>query len=243
VFAAAAAFLVAAGGYALNDLYDVESDRVSKPWRPLPSERIGKRTAVVLVIATWATGLALSAPAGYKATGFVLSWMVFVWLYSIALKSAGVWGHVLISAVASSGFILGAAIGGRASAGLLPFAVSFVFHFAREIVKGTADVAGDIAAGFRTLPARMGERERALVCAASIAAVMVLSILPFATGAYGFYYIVPVLAIQPVLAVCIHLIVTAESDDAARARAHGRVATLLKAVMPVGLLAFVLGGL
>jgi geranylgeranylglycerol-phosphate geranylgeranyltransferase len=232
---AAAAFLVAAGGYALNDLYDVEADRVDKPWRPLASGRLPGRGALSAVLVTWAGGLALSALAGAVAAIFALSWMLLVWLYSSRLKSAGLTGHVLVSAVASSGFVLGAALGGNAAAGFLPFTLGLVFHFAREIVKGAADVRGDIAAGIRTLPAGMGERQRAFACVASIAAVMALSVVPFAAGVYGIYYLLPVLAMQPVLALCIYLIV--------KAGAHGRVATILKAVMPVGMLAFVLGGL
>jgi len=240
---AAAAFLVAAGGYALNDLYDIETDRVNKGWRPLPSGRIGRRYAMSLAALLWVAGIVLSASAGAAALGFAIAWTVLVWLYCSRLKSAGLAGHLIVSAVASSGFMMGAAIGGRSAAGLLPFGLAFLFHFAREVVKGTADIRGDVAAGIRTLPAGLGQRASAVLCTASLAAVMALSVLPWAAGVYGVYYMLPVLVIEPLLALCIYMIVSSTADDRANARAHGRVAKILKAVMPVGMLAFLLGGI
>jgi hypothetical protein len=72
---------------------------------------------------------------------------------------------------------------------------------------------------------------------------MALSILPFAAGVYGVLYMVPVVAIQPLLALCIYLVVASRREGAAATEPYGRVATILKAVMPVGLLAFLLGGM
>jgi geranylgeranylglycerol-phosphate geranylgeranyltransferase len=239
---ASAVLFISAGGYALNDIFDVRTDSVNKPSRPLPSGRMGRRSAVRLVVICWAAGIALSVFAGPVAVGFAFACMILLWLYSFRLKSAGVAGPLLVSAVSSSGFVLGAALGGNAAAGLLPFAIGFAFHFAREVVKGAVDVRGDSRAGIRTLPVRLGERGNVVLCAASIAAVMTLSIIPFAVGVYGLFYLVPVLAIEPFLALCIYLIVTSRRDGAA-VPAYGRVARILKAVMPVGLLAFLLGGM
>lgn len=243
ILGASAALLIAAGGYALNDVYDIETDRVSKPSRPLPSGRVCRRGALRVTAVGWVAGLALSVLAGPVAVAFALAYMLLIWLYSAGIKSAGLAGHVLVSAVAASGFVLGAALGGDAKAGLMPFAVAFVFHFAREVVKGAGDMRGDMGAGIRTLPVRVGQRGSVLLCTASIAAVMALSIIPFVAGAYGIPYIVPVLAIEPVLAFCIYIIVSSRRDGVPVAGAYARAATILKAVMPVGMLAFLLGGM
>lgn len=235
------AFLICAGGYALNDICDIETDRVNKPWRPLPSGKIGWRGSVGTVIACWGAGLAISILAGPATTVFAAVWIALLWLYSFRLKSSGAAGHLLVSAVSSSGFILGGLIGGDPAAGLLPFCVATVFHFAREVAKGFADLRGDSRAGIRTVAVRIGDRHTALLSAGSIAAAMAMSILPFAAGVYGILYIVPVLAIQPLLALCIYLIVVSRREGAACTEPYGRIAGILKAVMPVGLLAFLLG--
>ncbi len=240
---ASVALFISAGGYALNDVYDVRTDAVNKPFRPLPSGRLGKRDACGLAAACWAAGLGLALFAGRVAVDFAFACMILLWLYSFRLKSAGAAGPLLVSAVSSSGFVLGAALGGRAGAGLPPFALGFAFHFAREIVKGAVDVKGDGRAGVRTLPVRMGERGSAMLSAASIAAVMALAILPFAAGLYGLLYLVPVLAMEPLLALCIYLIIAQRWYGRPASPAYGRVAGILKAVMPVGLLAFLLGAI
>jgi len=240
---ASAALFISAGGYVLNDIYDIGTDSINKPLRPLPSGRVGKRNAVRLTVICWGAGLGLSVFAGPVAVDFAFDYMLFLWLYSFRLKSAGVAGPILVSAVSSSGFVLGAALGGNATAGLLPFVIGFVFHFAREVVKGAVDVKGDRGAGIRTLPVRMGRRRSVVLCVASIAAVMALSIIPYAAGVYGLFYLVPVLAIQPLLALCIYLIVASGREEPSVVHSYGRAARILKAVMPVGLLAFLLGGM
>jgi len=51
---------VYAGGIVLNDVFDVEVDRLERPDRPLPSGRVGYRFAVALGVAFLAAGLALA---------------------------------------------------------------------------------------------------------------------------------------------------------------------------------------
>ena len=240
---ACVAFLIAAGGYALNDAYDIETDRINRPLRPLPSGRIGARAAYGFSLVIWAAGLGLSLAAGPPAVVFALSCMLLLWLYSRRLKSAGLAGHILVSLLSSSGFILGSVLGGNAVAGAVPFCVAFVFHFAREVVKGAVDLRGDVRTGIRTLPARMGERKCALLSITSIAAAMIVSIFPYAADFYGILYLLPVLAVQPLLALSIYLIAASRAEGPMTARTYGRVAGILKAVMPVGLLAFFLGGM
>jgi geranylgeranylglycerol-phosphate geranylgeranyltransferase len=232
---------MAAGGYALNDIYDLASDRVSKPWRPLPSGRVSRRSAALFAGSCWAAGVGISVFAGPVALDFAFAYMALLWLYSFRLKSLGLAGTLAVSAVSSSGFVLGAALGGDAAAGLPPLAVAFAFHFAREVVKASADVAGDTEAGVRTLAVRLGEKGRAVLAASAIALVMALSIVPFAAGVYGLFYLLPVLGVQPLLALCIYLIARSGGELPAVTMAYGRAANILKAVMPVGLLAFLLG--
>jgi 4-hydroxybenzoate polyprenyltransferase len=72
--AASAATLAAAGGVlilasacfysagmALNDFFDAEEDRRDRPYRPIPSGRIARRSAGVLGVGLLAAGLALTA--------------------------------------------------------------------------------------------------------------------------------------------------------------------------------------
>jgi geranylgeranylglycerol-phosphate geranylgeranyltransferase len=237
------AFFVAAGGYALNDIFDVESDRVIKPWRPLAGNRIGRETAVAAVIAVWAIGCGFAILAGRVTVVFFAGWIALLCLYSWKLKSCGLAGPVTVSSFASSGLLLGGATGGNPGAAVFPFVIAMSLHMARETVKSVADVRGDLKAGLGTLAVRIGVRRALGFSLASIAGVIATSLLPFVLHVYGYLYFVPVAAvIYPLLAVCIYLLIRARDDMRRAEDSAGSVVRILKAVMPVGLIALLLAG-
>ena len=56
---ALSAFLISAGGNAINDYFDAEIDAVNKPWRPIPSGIISRETALAASILAFLAGTAL----------------------------------------------------------------------------------------------------------------------------------------------------------------------------------------
>lgn len=237
------AFFVCAGAYALNDLYDVTSDEINKPGRPLAGRRLTRESAGAFVIALWAVGLGFAMLAGREAVLFCAGWMAALWLYSWRLKTLGSVGHIAVSVVASSGFLLGAVAGGDARAGLMPFSIGVLFHLAREIAKGVSDARGDRAAGVPTLAVRLGVERSLKVVLWCIGGVIALSLVPYVSGLYGYLYLLPVvLVVYPLLVISLLRIIRAGHETAAVERAAGVVATLLKAAMPAGIVAFFLAG-
>src|SRR5262245_32564273 len=63
---AASAFLYSAG-MVLNDVFDLEEDRRDRPFRPLPSGRVIRKTAIVLGVSLLAAGLLFACVAGWIA--------------------------------------------------------------------------------------------------------------------------------------------------------------------------------
>ena len=243
VLSSVMAFLVCGGAYVLNDLYDVASDAVNKPGRPLAAGRLGRDSAGALVIGLWALGLGSAILAGRETVVFSVGWMAALWLYSCKLKALGIAGHIAVSAIASSGFLLGALAGGDAGAGWMPFAIALFFHLAREIAKGVSDVRGDRMAGAATLAVRLGADRSLKAALWCIGGVMGLSLIPYVFHLYGYLYLLPVvLVVYPLLVICIVKIIRAGNDEAGAERASRAVATLLKAAMPAGLIAFFLAG-
>jgi heme O synthase-like polyprenyltransferase len=62
--AAAAVLLLYVAGMALNDVLDVEVDRIERPKRPIPSGRISRRNATIFIIGCMLVALALLASLG-----------------------------------------------------------------------------------------------------------------------------------------------------------------------------------
>jgi geranylgeranylglycerol-phosphate geranylgeranyltransferase len=241
--AAAMTFFVCSGAYVMNDIYDLGADRINRPLRPLASGRIGRQEAPVLVILLWAVGAGFALLSGWEAGLFFAIWVCLLWLYSWRIKARGWVGNVVVSAVASSGFILGSLVSGRAEAGVVPFVIAFLFHFPREIAKGIADLRGDMPAGVGTLAVKLGERKALTVLVWLVCAAAAASVLPAITGLYGVLYLMPVLVVVwPILAACLWLLIRARGRGVHLSSAGGSVATLLKVAMPAGLVAFFLAG-
>src|SRR4051794_18903735 len=62
----AASACIYAGGIALNDAFDAETDRLERPGRPIPSGRVGRTTAATLASGLLIAGLGLSVLAATK---------------------------------------------------------------------------------------------------------------------------------------------------------------------------------
>jgi geranylgeranylglycerol-phosphate geranylgeranyltransferase len=244
ILAAVLGFLVCAGGYALNDSFDVATDRMVKPWRPLPSGALRARTARVIGLALWVAAGVAAMVGGRICVGFWLAWSAALWLYSWRAKGWGLVGHVVVSAVASSGFLLGAAVAGSVKAGIAPAAVAAALHLAREIAKGVADAKGDGGAGVRTLAVRVGGRRALAGSLGCIAGAVGLSLVPYFASGYGAEYLgVIVVGAYPLLGICVYRILrVARGETGDMEKTGAAVARLLKAVMPVGLVAFLAAG-
>jgi geranylgeranylglycerol-phosphate geranylgeranyltransferase len=235
------AFFVCAGAYALNDIFDVSSDKVNKPDRPLASGRLKRGTVVRAAVLLWAVGLGFAILSGGEVILFFVAWLFLLWLYSWRLKAQGLAGHLVVSTVASSGFILGGMTGGSVGAAFVPFSIALLFHFTREVAKSVMDARGDRLAGILTLAVRIGERRALSLALWCMGGVIAVSLLPFLFHMYGNLYMLPVAAvIYPLLAMSIYRILTAGDETDGLERASSTVARMLKAAMPVGLLAFFL---
>lgn len=177
-------FLLAVGAYILNDLVDSDLDRACGKGRPISSGRISKRQAWFFVL--WTNGLALllavitCCPATILAT---LALIVLGLLYSLppiclaasALKTLSV----------SSGIVLCALLGVSGIAGLeIEIHTVHVSQtlfmlgttiFITSTVNDLGDVEGDRAAGRRTLPILLGQKQTALALIVLVGAMSAAS--------------------------------------------------------------------
>jgi geranylgeranylglycerol-phosphate geranylgeranyltransferase len=161
--AAVSLSLVAAGGYALNDRLDLETDRINRPERPLPAGLLTPGAAVAFAVCAWAaaTGLMFfGPPSGYVIVPLCI---LLSAVYALWLKPTGLSGNLAVALMTS----LALAYGAQAAGGLdrvLPLAaLAFLVNLSREIYKDVEDLPGDSRAGARTLAMRLGEGPTRLV--------------------------------------------------------------------------------
>jgi len=162
-----------AGNNALNQIYDLEIDRVNKPKRPLPSGRLTIGAAWVFATVTYAVALVLAwlvVPGGgpnlssgrHECFWLVAIAVVCTLIYSmppLRTKRLGIWANVTIAI--PRGVLL--KVAGWSSvktiAGVEPWYIGAIFGLfllGATTTKDFADMDGDRRGGCRTLPIQYG---------------------------------------------------------------------------------------
>ena len=167
----AMAALLNAGNNALNQIYDLEIDRINKPKRPLTSGRLTVAQAWWFSNATYALALGLAwlvAPHGrHECFWLVAIAVFFTYIYSVPplrTKRLGIWANVTIAI--PRGVLL--KVAGWSSvktiAGVEPWYIGAIFGLfllGATTTKDFADMEGDRRGGCRTLPIQYGVRRAA----------------------------------------------------------------------------------
>ncbi len=193
LFACVSAGLILAAGNAMNDVCDLEIDAVNDPTRPIPSGRVTRRCASLLSLVFFLTGISLSCLLGAPGFSIAVASTLVLIFYSLWLKRRILVGNLTVSLLGSLAFVYGGVAAMNPRGAIYPALFAFLFHLGREIVKDVEDVVGDRMGRARTLPVVLGERA-GIVAASGVFGVLVLvTLLPFVTGAYGLFYLLAVL--------------------------------------------------
>jgi geranylgeranylglycerol-phosphate geranylgeranyltransferase len=253
LLAVLAAFLITGAGNVVNDVTDVESDRINRPKRPIPSGRISKGWALAVSLALFAAGILLAS-----LINNVLCLLIAVVnsallvLYSFNLQNKVLLGNMNVAYLASSTFLFGGAAAGDITLPLLLMLLSGLATFSREVVKDLEDLEGDRKSFIKRMAKRVsesfGERFRVgqsgiklryktiyaiLFASFSLWMAVVVSAIPYIWDILGLAYL---LILVPTDAVLI-----AGSIILIRTRNYGLTSKLIKIGMFLGLAAFLAG--
>lgn len=236
VLAAVAAMAITAGGNALNDLYDRETDKVNHPDRPLPSGKLSLRAARAFAAGAFLVAAVLAVFVNVYCLAVVAVNATFMVTYEARLKAVGAPGNVVIAYLVGSLFLFaGLAVLSSDKDPLIRATILAVLAFCatlgREITKDIEDMAGDVDR--RTLPQRIGAKPAGGVAAAALMAGVVLSFVPWMYGVLPVAYLAVVL-------VADGMFIYAALHSAANPSRSQRVT---KYAMIVALVAFLAGGL
>jgi geranylgeranylglycerol-phosphate geranylgeranyltransferase len=168
----------------LNQVTDLEADLVNKPGRPIPSGRVGTVEALALAGWLYVAAFLLAVPVGPQCTFLAGTAAVLTVLYSappFRLKAVPYLANVVIAI--PRGVLLKVAGWScvRDFGRLEPWYIGAIFGLfllGATTTKDFADIRGDAAAGFRTLPVVHGPRRAAWIIAPFL-------VLPFLMIPYG----------------------------------------------------------
>jgi geranylgeranylglycerol-phosphate geranylgeranyltransferase len=237
IVASFAAGLIGAGGMVINDIFDMEIDRINKPQRPLPSGSVSPKSAALFYAILSAVGLLLNLFLHSNAQAIAAGAVVLIFFYSFKLKGTPLFGNLTVGFLTGLAFIYGGAAVGNSERALIPALFAFLINVGREIIKDMEDVEGDTRNHAVTFPIKYGMRPASTVASLFLLAVICSTIIPFATHQYGIlYFILVTLGVNCVIAYVLFSIWKDSSP-----KNLNRLSTILKYDMLVGLIALYAG--
>lgn len=239
---------IAAAGNVINDIYDLEVDKVNRPDRPLPSGQITMRqakawTAILVLLGLFFSVLTIPYSAiGIWTLAIVGLFAIVGLAYAAKGKVMGIWGNFTVAISFAFGLFYGSLIVWPS----IPFVIFVYFITAasvlqgREAIKGIEDVEGDALRDVQTIARKYSVRTAAIFAAACNIVGIIGFLLPWIANLLGLNWTGPLYVILLIPGIaCVTasavLILVNPSKNASRASFFDKIGAYL------GLLNFLLG--
>jgi geranylgeranylglycerol-phosphate geranylgeranyltransferase len=231
------AAFITVGANVINDIFDVEIDRINKPYRPIPSGNVSITEAYIIFAVSYLIAWVMAWMVNYSVFLVALVFGLLLILYSFRFKRMVLIGNFVVSLATGMAFIYGGMAVNRIEGTFYPALFAFFFHFGREIIKDLQDVEGDRARGANTLAVVYGTKVSLITASIIFILLIILTLIPYISKLYGVIYIFIILTgIYPVIFIVLYR--CWKSPDPATL---GKMSNLLKADMLIGLLAIYFG--
>jgi 4-hydroxybenzoate polyprenyltransferase len=151
---------IAAGGYVINDYFDIKIDLINKPDRVVIGRNITRRYAILLHSLLSLAGVALGLVLSWKIAATNFACASILWLYSNSLKRQAFIGNFVVALLTGISIWLVDSLYKTGHTLILSYAgFAFFMTLIREIIKDMEDQKGDQTFGCQTLPIVWGMRK------------------------------------------------------------------------------------
>ena len=185
--------LIAAGGYVLNDYFDIKIDAINRPEKQIVNKTVSKTVAMRIYQALTGAGVVAGLASAHFSQSYTLAFIFVVvpgllWFYSASYKRQFLTGNITISFAAALTVLIVAInevklleneygdllfqtpLPSELYAWTAGFAVfSFLLTLIREIIKDMEDIKGDREMECRTIPIVWGVEKTKLLIYSLIA--------------------------------------------------------------------------
>ena len=166
--------LVAAGGYVINDYYDVKIDYINNPDRVVVGKTIHRRFAILLHVALSVLGIFVGFFVSWKLAAVNVMSVSVLWFYSNLLKRLPFIGNFTVALLTGASIAILVFLYDANTILILIYALfSFFITLVREIIKDMEDLKGDNTYGCKTLPIVWGIRKTKITLYFLIAAFLI----------------------------------------------------------------------
>ena len=187
-------FLISSSILVLNDYFDVETDKINAPDRPIPSNLVSRSEALAFSIFLLIAGLFISYLLGIFVLLISIALTALGFLYNRYFKKSGLPGNLVVSFSVGMTFIYGGATVG------LPFHTVVVFFaiiaalidLGEEIAADSMDTKGDLLINSNSIAIKYGESVALKISASIFLLVILLSFIPFVINWFSIVYLIPI---------------------------------------------------
>jgi len=145
--------LIAAGGYVINDYYDVKIDFINNPERVVVGKTIPRRFAILLHIGLSVLGICVGFLVSWKLAAVNVFAVAVLWFYSNLLKRLPFIGNFTVALLTGFSIAMVFFLNPVHTGLIWVYAVfAFFMTLIREIIKDMEDLKGDNTYGCKTLP-------------------------------------------------------------------------------------------
>jgi geranylgeranylglycerol-phosphate geranylgeranyltransferase len=194
IFGFMSVFLISASILVINDYFDVETDKINAPHRPIPSNLVSPDEALYFSILLLFGGLLL----GYLISAAVLlisiSLVLIGFLYNRYFKKSGLPGNLMVSFSVGMTFIYGGVSMGLPFHKMVMFfgLIAALIDLGEEIAADAMDIKGDQLIKSNSLAIKYGRSTALKISTLIFFSVVLLSIVPFILNWFPIIYLIPI---------------------------------------------------
>jgi geranylgeranylglycerol-phosphate geranylgeranyltransferase len=208
-------FFISASILVLNDFFDVETDKINAPHRPIPSNIVTKSEALMLTITLLFVGLILSYCINITALICTVLLLIVGILYNWKFKKSGLPGNLMVSFSVGMTFIYGGVSVGLPlnKAAWFFGIIAALVDLGEEIAADSMDMQGDLLINSNSLAIKHGKPAALKISSGIFLLVIVLTCVPFAVKWFSIIYFLPIGLMDIIIAYSAMKILKSKNDE------------------------------
>jgi geranylgeranylglycerol-phosphate geranylgeranyltransferase len=174
-------------GNVINDLRDIDTDKISHPTRPLVQGSTTTLWAALFSVVLCVVSLSSAFSVGPLAGAATIIPLLILSIYTLRLKRTPLAGNILVSVLVAYALLYGGLRAPRFERLLIPALLALLLNLSREIIKDLQDESGDRQTGGGTTAELPAQILRVLI-SMIFAAYLFLLPLPWLRHEFGLTY-------------------------------------------------------
>ena len=211
-------FLISASILVLNDYFDIETDKINAPDRPIPSKLVTPSEALYISVFLMVVGLILSFLIGIIAFICVILLSIVGFLYNRKFKRSGLLGNLMVSFSVGMTFVYGGISVGRPYNEVVWFfgLIAALIDLGEEIAADAMDVKGDLLINSNSLAIKYGKSFAIRTSTSIFFFVIVLTVIPFLFKWFSLVYLFPIIIMDFAIAYSAFKLFNSQNDEGRR---------------------------